>query len=342
MNSDRYGRMPHICSLCLSGLSLFAVASAAQVELAAPMPPGIMVDLGGHRLHVNCVGIGKPTVVVENGLGDFSFDWVLVQESVSHFTRICTYDRAGYAWSDPGPMPRTYSQLNLELNDALSKLGERGPFILVGHSFGGPVIKNFAVTYPQNVAGMIFVDAAQEDSRYTFRGKAILMRSGAQGRSIPPPHEKMADTDKAVSNQAAPQPSKLPLDPLYNPLPSVEKSLQLWAQSLPEISYAEDSQRDWSPEYLQKWHDTPQAGILGAIPVIVLTRAHGGYDEDLDISAARLEEERIEGQRKLTLLSTNSKQFIVSSGHNMELEAPDAVASAIRIIVGAVRQHRRL
>jgi len=285
------------------------------------------------------VGTGIPTVVVENGLGDFSFDWILVQESVSHFTRICTYDRAGYAWSDVGPMPRTYSQLNLELNDALTKLGERGPFILVGHSFGGPVVRNFAVTYPHNVAGVIFVDAAQEDSRFIFRGKAILMRSGAQGRLIPEPHENMASTDKPTTNQTESQQSKQPLNPLYNPLPSVAKSLQLWAQSLPEINYAEDSQRDWSAEYLQKWHDTPQAGTLGTIPVIVVTRAHGGYGEDLDISAARLEAERIESQRKLTLLSTNSKQIIVSSGHNMELEAPDEVSSGIRGMVAVFRGH---
>ena len=109
--------------------------------LPAPAPPGKLVDLGGHKLHVYCTGRGEPTVVVENGLGDFSFDWTLVQSRVSRFTRICTYDRGGYAWSDPGPKPRTFAQLNLELHDALAKLGEHGPFVLVGHSFGGPVVQ---------------------------------------------------------------------------------------------------------------------------------------------------------------------------------------------------------
>src|SRR5690242_20778229 len=98
-----------------------------------PGPVGKLVDLGGHRLHVNCMGTGSPTVVVETGLGDFSFDWVLVQSAVSRVSRICTYDRAGYAWSDAGPKPRTFGQLNLELRDALSRLGEHGPYILVGH-----------------------------------------------------------------------------------------------------------------------------------------------------------------------------------------------------------------
>src|SRR5947209_8643840 len=95
-----------------------------------PQTPGRLVDLGGHRLHVFCTGHGAPTVVVETGLGDFSFDWTLVQTRLSRLTRVCTYDRAGYAWSDPGPTPRTFAQINFELHEALQRLGEHGPFIL--------------------------------------------------------------------------------------------------------------------------------------------------------------------------------------------------------------------
>jgi pimeloyl-ACP methyl ester carboxylesterase len=123
--------LKHGCAIVLSAGFVLAASTSE------PKPPGRLADLGGHRLHVNCTGKGSPTVVVETGLGDFSFDWVLVQSRVSAFARICTYDRAGYAWSDPGPKPRTFSQLNLELRDALSKLGEPGPFVLVGHSYGG-------------------------------------------------------------------------------------------------------------------------------------------------------------------------------------------------------------
>ena len=109
---------------------------------------------------------------------------------VSRFTRICTYDRAGYAWSDPGPKRRTFSQLNLELRDALSKLGEPGPFVLVGHSYGGPVARNFAATYPREVAGMVLVDAAHEGLRVGIGGrKTIRLGDGAKGIGIPPPHE---------------------------------------------------------------------------------------------------------------------------------------------------------
>jgi hypothetical protein len=101
--------------------------------------------------------------------------------------------------------------------------------------------------------------------------------------------------------------------------------------------------KQWSDEYFAKWLATPQAGVLGTIPVIVLSRADGGYrDGDSDIPAAQLEKERKEGQAKLVLLSSNSKQVIVHSGHNVNLEAPEGVSNAIREVVNAVRHHRRL
>src|SRR5215831_10382686 len=106
-----------------SNLAIVIIAlSSPFISAATPPAPGTLVDIGGHKLHVNCTGTGSPTVVVENGLGDFSFDWSLVQNRVASFTRICTYDRGGYAWSEPGPKPRAFAQLNLELHDALAKL----------------------------------------------------------------------------------------------------------------------------------------------------------------------------------------------------------------------------
>jgi pimeloyl-ACP methyl ester carboxylesterase len=298
-----------------------------------------MVDLGGHRLHINCSGAGNPTVVVENGLGDFSFDWVLVQTGVAQFTRICTYDRAGYAWSDPGPKPRTFAQINLELRDALRKLGEKGPYVLVGHSYGGPVIRNFSMSYPHDVAGMVQVDAAFEGMRVGIGGgKTLRLGEDAQGREIPAPREKMNAADKPVLPAGMTPPAPQPLDAIYKALPEPDQKKQLWAQSLIEIMDAEGSQTDWSGEYFAKWMKSSQAGSLGAIPLVVLTRAEGGYGNDQDVPAAQLEKERKEGQAMLVKLSSNSMQAIVNSGHNMELEAPKAVISAIRTVVEAARK----
>jgi pimeloyl-ACP methyl ester carboxylesterase len=306
----------------------------------APKPVGKMVDLGGHRLHVHCTGKGQPTVVVEAGLGDFSFDWTLVQSRVEKFTRVCTYDRAGYAWSDPGPKPRTYAQINLELRDALKKLGERGSFVLVGHSFGGPVVRNFAATYPGDVAGMVLVDAVAEDQRVVIQRKAVRLRDVARGETIPLPRERMLASDQPdLPPQSGPAPGG-PIEPPMDRLPLGVQKLQLWAQSLPTLEDAENSQRTWSPEYLSRLHKSPQEGSLGAVPLVVLTRAEGGYGDDLDIPAAQLESERKSLQAQLARLSKNGKQIVVRSGHNMQIEAPDAVAEAIRLVVNSVR-HRK-
>jgi pimeloyl-ACP methyl ester carboxylesterase len=328
----------------LAGNLFFSVCLLFLAHAWQPRPPGRLVDLGGHRLHVNCTGNGSPTVVIENGLGDFSFDWILVQSRVSTFTRVCTYDRAGYAWSDPGPKPRTFQQLNLELRDALLKLDERGPFVLVGHSYGGPVVRNFAATYPQDVAGMVLVDAAFEGMRVGIGGRATMqLGKDAKGGSIPAPREEMNASDQLELPLGAPPQTGPPLDPMYNVLPFAEQNLRRWAQSLPEIDDAENSQRQWSAEYFAKWLATPQAGALRAIPLVVLTRAEGGYrDADSDIPAAQMEKERIAGQANLVLLSTNSKQVFVDSGHNMNLEAPADVAAAIHQVVEAARYRLKL
>jgi pimeloyl-ACP methyl ester carboxylesterase len=324
------------------GNLLIVLAMVVSCYSEAPRAPGKLVDLGGHRLHVNCSGRGQPTIVVENGLGDFSFDWALVQSRVSQFVRICTYDRAGYAWSDPGPKPRTFAQLNLELRDALHKLGEAGPYILVGHSYGGPVMRNFALAYPSDTAGLVFVDSAFEGERVGVGNhKTIRLGDGAKGLTIPAPREEMRASDKPVVPANLPPPDQN-LDPLYKVLPAMDQKLQVWAQNQYAMYDAESSQTEWSAEYFAKWLATPQAGALGKTPLIVLTRAEGGYGNDQDVPAAQLEKDRLEGQAKLVQLSTDSKQIIVHSGHNMDLEAPEEVTAAIREIVDAVRNHQIL
>ncbi|HET6891368.1 MAG TPA: alpha/beta hydrolase, partial [Pyrinomonadaceae bacterium] len=105
-----------------------------------PYPPqGKLIDIGGYRLHFDCTGKKEPTVVLIAGAGDFSFDWSLVQPSVGQFARVCSYDRAGFGWSDPGPPPRTMKQEAFELHTLLKAANIKPPYILVGHSLGGLV-----------------------------------------------------------------------------------------------------------------------------------------------------------------------------------------------------------
>ena len=137
-------------------------------------------------VHLDCTGSGSPTVVFENGAGDFSMVWSLVQPGVSTFTRACSYDRAGYAWSDPGKTPRTYDQIALELFTALHRAGEHGPFVLVGQSYGGLLAREYARRYAKEVAAVLLVDAVHEDERIDMgNGTPQRIRDSAKGRARP-------------------------------------------------------------------------------------------------------------------------------------------------------------
>lgn len=317
--------------------SIFAVvvtlgipSGAISQNPAAPPPlRGAMVDLGGHRLHFDCVGAGRPTIVVENGFDEFSFDWNVVQTDLAKTHRVCTYDRAGYAWSDAGPKPRTFAQINLELHDALRALGERPPYILIGHAFGAPIVRNYAITYPSEVAGIVFVDGVSEDQRFEMWHKAVLMRDGANGKTVPDARESIVPDDK-VEVATYYRPSKATtVDPPFDQLPPDIQKLHFWAQSQRSLAAAEENEREWSPEYFARWHSDPSLARLGAIPLIVLTREQGGF-HDLDISAAQQESERKQTQRVLATLSSRGEQKIIHSGESAQIDNPDAIVDAVR------------
>src|ERR671921_217182 len=148
-----------------------AIYQAIATELAerAYPPPGEMVDVRGHNLHINCVGQGSPTVVLDGGSGGFSAQWVRVQREVSDTTRVCAYDRAGMGWSEMGPDPRDAKRISSELHTLLGKAGIEGPYVLVGHSYGGLHMQTYAARYPDEVAGVALVDSSTEPDQFSQR-----------------------------------------------------------------------------------------------------------------------------------------------------------------------------
>jgi len=151
-----------VALLCVAGAVYQALSE--RRDLREHPAPGELVDVGGHRLHLHCVGSGKPTVLLEAGLGNDVNHWSLVQLAVAEFTRVCAYDRAGLGWSDPGPLPRDAPRVVDELGRLLERSGESPPYVLVGHSNGGPYVRLYAAAHPERIAGLVLVDPNPENA----------------------------------------------------------------------------------------------------------------------------------------------------------------------------------
>ncbi|NMR28165.1 alpha/beta fold hydrolase [Crystallibacter degradans] len=157
--SGRFLLYPVIAMLVLASLgSGYETVRGAADAAAAPVQ-GQLIDVGGHRLYLNCTGSGSPTVVLEPGAGLMSSDLVWVAPSVAHDTRVCIYDRAGRGWSDPAKTQQDGAQIATDLHTLLQRAKETGPYVLAGHSFGGLYALTFAAKYPEDVAGLVLVDS---------------------------------------------------------------------------------------------------------------------------------------------------------------------------------------
>ncbi len=140
---------------------------------------GALYDVGGHRLHLSCTGTGSPTVVLENGLGEISPLWNGITTQVSRTTRVCAYDRAGQGWSDDVAHPQDGVAVATDLHSLLARAGERGPYVLAGHSSGGTLALTYAARYPEQVAGMVLLDSSsphQYTDQPDFAGTYAMMR----------------------------------------------------------------------------------------------------------------------------------------------------------------------
>src|SRR3990170_1939497 len=158
-----------IISIVMLGVLILALVmltagAIAKANLAKQYPaPGQLVDAGGYKLHINCTGQGSPTVILAAGSLEYSLFWALVQPEVARFTRVCSYDRAGYGWSEPSPHPRTANTMVKELHTLLVNAGIEGPYVLVGHSLSGMLVRVYANNYPDEVVGMVLVDSFHEE-----------------------------------------------------------------------------------------------------------------------------------------------------------------------------------
>lgn len=324
---------------------------AQDTPAPGPRPPGRLVDVGGYRLHLYCTGSGKPTVVLIHGFGDFSFDWALVQPGVAPVTRACSYDRAGQAWSDVGPEPRGLARITEELHTLLERSGEKGPFVLVGQSWGGLIPRVYAARYREQLAGIVFVDASHDDMWMWLAGVTLQPRLAPDSlwnRIWPRRHPEWqlppAPARPSSSAYVTVDTSKPDMVPPFDRLPIDAQRYREWAQRLPPSALVGG---DWSDirddlRLVQGLNDgSPHP--LGSIPVIVLSAGRDDFEDAPEASAEVQRSEFDRGQRALAHLSANSRRIIAAaSGHRIHLEEPDLVIEAIRQVLDASRNHGRL
>jgi pimeloyl-ACP methyl ester carboxylesterase len=175
-----------VALLVLAVVGAIYQAIATELDERAYPPPGKLVDVGTHSLHINCIGQGSPTVILEAANLGMSAHWVRVQQQLAQTTRVCAYDRAGLGWSEPGPEPRDARQISSELHTLLKDADTEGPYVLVGHSYGGLYARMYAARYSEEVAGVVLVDSSHpEQFTRSPEGRAMYEQNRRLGAILP-------------------------------------------------------------------------------------------------------------------------------------------------------------
>ena len=265
-------------------------------------PPGRLVDIGGYKLHLHCSGSGGPTVILDYGLEGSYLDWRLVQPEVAQFTRVCSYDRGGYGWSDPSPKRRVPSVMMDELHALLAAVGEKPPYIVVGHSYGGFDALMFAHKFPEETAAVVLVDSSHPDFHLSFDWKRkiwLRMLQYSMLFGLPRWRGWCGDSSTEVG------------------LIKRAFSCQSW---VPATGYRQLAAFPASVAEIRN------LGSLGELPLVVVSRDPNRPGEGRP-GWHRLQED-------LTRFSANSSHVIAEgSGHDIPRDRPDVVVDAIKRLV---------
>jgi pimeloyl-ACP methyl ester carboxylesterase len=318
--------------MCLRGRRI-------RKDLAARYPPpGQMVDVGGYRLHINCQGCehghDTPTVVME--AADFSLSWDLVQPEVAKFASVCTYDRAGLGWSERGLKPRTAGNMVEELHTLLGQAAVEPHYVLVGHSKGGLFVRLYAHEYPDEVAGMVLVDAAHEEQELRF--SEAIARLNQRGRRQTVWLLGLMRRLNAIGLLATI--SRRYSARLLSTIPEQVREMSL-AVVLSDRFFNTVAEETLSVEENYAAVRAAQITSLGEMPLIVLTAVDQFAALERQVPPEDVEHLRAvvgELQAELAALSPHGRQVMVEdSGHYIQVDQPQMVIDAIREVVEAVR-----
>jgi pimeloyl-ACP methyl ester carboxylesterase len=343
MGRRRQFQFRRVCKWLIMSVALIVAAGAVfqfsmtQWDSHRYPPPGKLVDIGGLRLHINCTGEGSPAVIMEAGPNDSSVIWQLVQPQISRFTRACSYDRAGFGWSDAPNEPRSSLNIANELARLLTRAAVPGPYVLVGHDFGTLDLRVFAARHRQEVAGMVFVDSVHPD----IHNRPPFSRP-------PGTRDRFHRFVSAAFYQAMIWTVPLGLPRLLGwcrnnfTFPNQPKQ---WDRFVPEAAAQYCRLQSWRAEEAQVTDENgssfANAGPLGDMPLIVLSHDpqvndFRGFFSPADLVKA--ERAWMEMQGELLTLSSRSKWMVAKgSEHWIQIHRPELVAAQVQEIVNDAR-----
>ena len=323
-------RTRRILLLTLAALVLLWAFAALHPQAPPVDPPGTLVRVGGRDIHLLCRREGSPTVILDSGLGSSSLDWSLVQEEVARFTRVCSFDRPGYGWSEPRPGARTSLIIVQELEELLRTVGIDGPYVMAGHSFGGLNARLFSARNPGKVRGLVLVDASHEEG---------LER-------LPQAFWRSVRLNLSIARWISPI-GGLRLADALGLIPTARL-----LEHLPEEAAASARQHFFRSETIrtacreldalpESQRQVAEAGSLGDLSLVVLT-SNVSMNPNRELApGVSLEEMRRAWhalQSEFLQLSSRSRQVLVEdSGHYIPIERPQPVIRAIRETVELAR-----
>lgn len=301
-------------ALCFAAFSIACLSYAKAgdtVLITAQHPPGRLVDVGTHRLHLYCIGHGSPTVVMDAGLGGSALEWMAVQQRLAPQTRACTYDRAGYGWSERSHEPRTSLQNARELRTLLKRADIKPPYVMAGHSYGGYDAQLFASIFPRLVAGLVLVDSSHPAQVARFEAEPIGVSTAPQrGASVLITQPSM--------------PANIPA--------SLTQTVTELMSSSKTLGAVMDELRNFRASAMQvlkapHWPD---------VPVVVLTRGDRVWPHDR--KGDLMEALWMQLQTELATRNPHSLHILIrNSGHHIHLDRPALVARAILLATNEYR-----
>jgi pimeloyl-ACP methyl ester carboxylesterase len=281
---------------------------------------GELVDIGGRKMHIDCLGTGTPTVILDSGLGDSALSWSKVQPEIAKFTRVCSYDRAGIGYSDPSPEARTSKVIAKELHALLQAARIDPPYVIVGHSMGGYNVRVYASLYHSEIAGMVLVDASHPDQENRF----------------PPELKNLEGSWRREAQFIA-----------YSMPFGIPRLLGFCESSVKERAADCNwhSAREQFAEFrafAESAAETAQTSSLSDLPLVVLSHDPDKPSSDLPADLAKPVNDAWEKmQEDLAHLSTRGTQIVAkNSSHYIQLDRPDIVINAIHDVVEQSRKEQ--